>query len=74
MLNGPKLPENLLQKLKQSDKQPPWRCKIHFTNGRTLYGVEVSADGAILRINDRSIHSEAELGFPPASIIDVTVS
>jgi hypothetical protein len=63
----------LLELLKRSPSAPPWRCKIQLPNDHTLYGCRIAADGEITCVGDRTIYSEADLGFRPALIQKITI-
>jgi hypothetical protein len=70
----PKLPEALIARLRETGQPPPWRARLHLRRGRTVYGVEIAADGILKRVNGRPIYSESDIGFPLNSIIDVSAA
>jgi hypothetical protein len=60
------IPASLLEKLRQSGKQPAWRCKLRLPRGRTIYGVEINADGEVIRVGRRAVFGASDLRFHPA--------
>ncbi|HVR34656.1 MAG TPA: hypothetical protein VMS21_02270 [Methylomirabilota bacterium] len=70
----PKLPEALIARLRETGQPPPWRARLHLRRGRTVYGIEIDADGSLKRVNGRAVYSEGDIGFPLNSIVDVSVA
>lgn len=67
------IPASLLEKLRQSGQQPAWRCKLRLPRGRTIYGVEISAEGEVIRVGKRAIFGMSDLRFHPALAEDAEV-
>jgi hypothetical protein len=70
----PKLPDVLFEKLRASGHAPPWRCKLQLHRGRTVYAVEINADGEIANVGGRAIYSASDISFGPGAIEDVILS
>jgi hypothetical protein len=66
----PKVPIEVLDKLRGSGHVPPWRCKLQLHRGRTVYGVEINAGGEITNVGGRAIYSASDISFGPAAIED----
>jgi hypothetical protein len=66
----PIIPAKLLEKLRATGQAPPWRCKLQLRRGRTVYGVEINADGEITKVGGRAIYSAGDISFGPAVIED----
>jgi hypothetical protein len=64
----PRVPDNFLEILRHSGKEPPWVCKLHLRKGRTVYAVEISAAGEIKRVGERVIYSASDIGFDTNSV------
>jgi hypothetical protein len=69
----PKLPAELLDKLRASGHAPPWRCKLHLRRGRTVYGVEINATGEITNVGGRAIYSASDVSFGMATVENFTL-
>lgn len=70
----PKLPEHLLAALQSTGQPPPWKCKLQLRRGRTVYGVEINADGEITSVGGRAIYSASDISFGPGAIEGVVPS
>ncbi|MHB1309660.1 MAG: hypothetical protein ACYDC1_20005 [Limisphaerales bacterium] len=69
----PKVPIELLKKLRASGQAPPWRCKLGLHRGRTVYGVEINAEGEITNVGGRAVYSTRDISFGSAAIESVTL-
>jgi hypothetical protein len=70
----PKLPTPLLETLRHSGQPPPWKCKLQLRHGRTVYAVEVNAEGEITNVGGRAIYSASDISFGSGAIEDVILS
>ncbi|MBE0541343.1 MAG: hypothetical protein IH623_08155 [Verrucomicrobia bacterium] len=64
----PKIPIEVFDQLRASGQTPPWKCKLQLRRGRTVYGVEINANGEIARVGGRTIYSSRDISFAPASV------
>lgn len=69
----PKLPPHLLAALQSSGQSPPWKCKLQLRRGRTVFGVEINAEGEITSVGGRAIYSASDVSFGPGAIEDVVL-
>jgi hypothetical protein len=67
----PRIPDILLDKLRACGQAPPWKCKLQLRRGRTVYAVEINADGEITNVGGRAIFSASDITFAPGAIEDV---
>lgn len=67
----PIIPEHLWSKLVKTPDGSPSRYKVQMPRGHTHYDVYIDSDGVIVRINDRPIHTGADVGFLVAAIEDI---
>lgn len=70
----PKLPAELLEKLRASGQPSPWKCKLQLRRGRTVFAVEINAAGEITNVGGRAIYSASDISFGPGAIEDVIPS
>jgi hypothetical protein len=64
----------MLDKLCASGRTPPWKCKLQLRHGRTVFAVEINADGEITKVGGRAIYSTSDISFGPGAIGDVIVN
>jgi len=69
----PKVPSEVLDKLRNSGQSPPWKCKLQLRRGRTVFGVEINATGEITNVGGRAIYSASDISFGTGAIEDVTL-
>jgi hypothetical protein len=67
----PHVPTELLERLRASGQSPPWKCKLQLRRGRTVYGVEINAEGEITNVGGRAIYSASDISFGTAAIEEV---
>ena len=67
----PKVPIEVLDKLRGSGQGPPWKGTLRLHRGRTVYGVEINEAGEITNVGGRVIYSTSDTSFGPAAIEDV---
>jgi hypothetical protein len=69
----PKLPDRLLRTLRRSGRPAPWKCKLLLRRGRTVFAVEVAANGEIRNVGGRAIYSGSDISFSPNAIEQATL-
>lgn len=62
----PKIPDRLMPELRSelSDQEGSAIFKLHLPRGRSVYGVEIDSEGRIIKVGDRMVFSESDVGFP----------